>query len=210
MNNGNAVGFVGVGAAMWLLPFLVPAWFPHVAVDGSSTRAIWVQAMGLVELAIGATYLARHWAAPAFGRWLAALPRGAVSSADWLPEGRPENVIAVDFAFAAQGSVDERPDGAIAAVGPRRKFRDAELRFLRRLAQLRRSMQRGPSASAGMVALYGPREALVNLVQASLTDLHRLYSMNPDEFDEYALAMLGDLLSGGSTGSARQGAGEAA
>lgn len=195
---------------MWLLPILLPASFPHVAVDGSSTRALWTQLMGLVELVLGAGYLGRHWCLPAFASWLSATKqRRAVSTAAWQPDAQPENVLAVDFADmrAQPSAIDAMPElerrlvevavptrRALAAIRTLRKLRGAEARFLHVLARLRELAQRGPSTSHGVMSFYGPRDSLVALVQSSLGDLHRVYSMKPDEFDEHALAMLSELL----------------
>lgn len=59
---------------MWILPVIAPGWFPPAAIDGTSTRALWLEAMGLVQLAIGAGYLARQRVLPAVWQWLAAAP----------------------------------------------------------------------------------------------------------------------------------------
>ncbi len=62
MNSANAIGFVALGLAMWLLPSVAPAWFPPAAVDGSSTRALWLEVMGLVQLGCGASYVIHQYA----------------------------------------------------------------------------------------------------------------------------------------------------
>jgi hypothetical protein len=61
MNRANALTFLVIGVSMWLLPVVSPDSFRHVAVDGSSTRALWLQVMGLVQLGLGATYLLKHY-----------------------------------------------------------------------------------------------------------------------------------------------------
>lgn len=76
MNSANAFGFLGVGLAMWLLPALAPSWFTHVAIDGSSTRALWLQVMGPVQVAIGLWFLGQ--------RALTALRIAARRATDWV------------------------------------------------------------------------------------------------------------------------------
>lgn len=119
MNNGNALGFVVIGLAMCLLPLAVPAWFPHLAIDGSSTRALWTQFMGAVQCLIGIGYLLRHVSAllGAGARQPAAEQRGAIATADWQPDAVPQNLIAVNFSSAgATVSLDHA--AARTAAGP--------------------------------------------------------------------------------------------
>ena len=58
MNSGNAIGFIVLGAVMSVLPHLFPGLCPATGFDGTSARALWLQLMGLVELAVGGSYLA--------------------------------------------------------------------------------------------------------------------------------------------------------
>jgi len=53
MNKGNASGFLLFGAVMWMLPAVAPEMFPRNGLDGSSTRALWMQVMSVVHLAVG-------------------------------------------------------------------------------------------------------------------------------------------------------------
>jgi hypothetical protein len=102
MNNANAWGFVVLGAAMVSLPFLVPAWFHHLAMDGSSTRALWCETVGSVQFLLGAVHLLRQGAIATRDaiRGLADV-RGAVATADWQGDSFPRGVVAVDFARRA-------------------------------------------------------------------------------------------------------------
>lgn len=81
MNSANAVGFVALGLALWLLPSVAPAWFPHSAVDGSSTRALWLEVMGLVQLGLGASYLLNQYVRIGRGRQSAPTETAAVPQA---------------------------------------------------------------------------------------------------------------------------------
>lgn len=103
MNTANASGFFGLGLVMWLLPLLAPGWFPHVAVDGSSTRALWIQAMGMVQCCIGAGYLF-HFANLAIRTWLESLAiQLAQRRAVWAAEREAwaNGVVRVDFRDAS-------------------------------------------------------------------------------------------------------------
>lgn len=97
MNTANAFGFLGVGLVMWLMPIVIPGWFPHVAMDGSSTRALWSQTMGLVQLVLGLSYLLqRGYVALQLRPAKAGVQRGAVATGDWQTDGLPAGVLAVD------------------------------------------------------------------------------------------------------------------
>ena len=74
MNNRNAWGFVSFGTVMSLLPLLAPAWFPPTGIDGASTRAIWLEVMGVFQLLLGGVRVLWHAVVPAFVRWLAFTP----------------------------------------------------------------------------------------------------------------------------------------
>jgi hypothetical protein len=58
MNSGNAIGFVVLGAVMSALPHLAPGLCPATGFDGTSTRAVWLQLMGFLQVALGTGYLA--------------------------------------------------------------------------------------------------------------------------------------------------------
>jgi hypothetical protein len=112
MNFTNAVGFVVFGITSLLLPRIVPAWFAQLAVDGSSTRALWVQFMGFVQLGIGIAQVfaqVRAWAleprsVPATQGVGPAVPSRATAPRALQPVMLPDNVVAVDFRnLAARG-----------------------------------------------------------------------------------------------------------
>lgn len=106
MNNGNALGFLVLGAAMCLLPFLVPAWFHHIAMDGSSTRALWCETVGAVQCLIGVTYLTRQGVIAAMsGLRTLAEARRAIATADWAARRLSRGVVSVDFGVDAGSRV---------------------------------------------------------------------------------------------------------
>ncbi|MEO7598969.1 MAG: hypothetical protein ABIV50_08550 [Opitutus sp.] len=60
MNLRPALGFFAVGAVCALLPRFAPGVCPFTAVDGSSTRMIWLQIMSTLLMGIGLSYFARR------------------------------------------------------------------------------------------------------------------------------------------------------
>ena len=58
MNSGNSIGFVLLGAVMTALPYVAPGLCPATGFDGTSTRAVWLEVMGLLQFGLGASYLA--------------------------------------------------------------------------------------------------------------------------------------------------------
>lgn len=112
MTFANAVGFVVFGITSLLLPRIAPAWFANLAVDGSSTRALWVQFMGFVQLGIGLAQVFGYLrsraleprSVPATEGIETAAPARALSSRSPEPVLLPDNVVAVDFrGLAARG-----------------------------------------------------------------------------------------------------------
>ncbi len=73
MSNRNAWGFLSFGLVMTLLPMLQPGWFPP-GVNGTSTRAIWLELMGIVQLLLGGASVIWHGVVPAIIHWLAFTP----------------------------------------------------------------------------------------------------------------------------------------
>lgn len=74
MNTGNACGFFLLGLAMWFLPLWAPEYFPANGLDGSSTRALWLQTVGVLQAAIGAAFIVTLGILPAVKGWLASEP----------------------------------------------------------------------------------------------------------------------------------------
>src|SRR3954469_5634821 len=74
MSTGNAFGFFFFGLLMWFLPTLAPGLFAHQALDGASTRALWVQVMAVVQTSLGLGFLIRQDLLPRFSRWLSRAP----------------------------------------------------------------------------------------------------------------------------------------
>ncbi len=99
MNFTNAVGFVVFGIISLLLPTIAPAWFDHVAVDGASTRALWVQFMGVLQCGIGLGYALRYVAVGVMQLRARAADTIAVpeTAIRWEPVPVRSNVVAVDF-----------------------------------------------------------------------------------------------------------------
>jgi hypothetical protein len=76
MNNLNAVAFCAIGAVMELLPHVFPAWFSPAHADQASSRALWLDLMGAVQVTLGAGYLVRARVMPALARILSVAPDG--------------------------------------------------------------------------------------------------------------------------------------
>ncbi len=87
MNPANALGFLASGALMGLLPRLFPGWFPPNGFDGTSARALWMEAMGLVQGALGATYLVKNYLILPVLRWSASRPAPAEKPASIMLPG---------------------------------------------------------------------------------------------------------------------------
>ena len=74
MNGSNALVFALLGTAMGLLPALAPSWFPLTGSDGTSARALWLDTMGAVQVALGLGYLVGARLAPAALRIARGIP----------------------------------------------------------------------------------------------------------------------------------------
>jgi hypothetical protein len=64
MTTSNALGFFILGITMFFVPAILPDCFAVRALDGSSTSALWLGAMGLFEATMGMFYIARNEAVP--------------------------------------------------------------------------------------------------------------------------------------------------
>lgn len=71
----DAWGFLLFGLMMGCLPMIAPAWFVPTGIDGASTRALWLEFMGLVQTAIGGGRVLWQLAVPALVRWLTYVPQ---------------------------------------------------------------------------------------------------------------------------------------
>jgi hypothetical protein len=76
MNGVNAALFALVGSAMELLPRLFPASFPPSGADQASARALWLSAMGVLQIGLGLAYLVRLHVVPFATRAVAAIRTG--------------------------------------------------------------------------------------------------------------------------------------
>jgi len=72
MNPRNGFGFLSVGFWMWLLPALVPDWFPAPVFGGENGRALWLEGMGVIQMLLGGGIVLRHFVLPSLVRWSAA------------------------------------------------------------------------------------------------------------------------------------------
>jgi hypothetical protein len=81
MKSNDALGFFSLGLAMTLLPILFPGLFPPNASDGSSTSALWLEIMGLLNTLLGGVHLLRAQLLPWVERTLF-----------WKAEAEPESV----------------------------------------------------------------------------------------------------------------------
>ena len=68
MNALNAIVFAALGSAMEALPRMFPSLFPPTGSDESSTRALWLSTMGVVQLAIGIGFIFRVYLVPLIHR----------------------------------------------------------------------------------------------------------------------------------------------
>src|SRR5688500_2840565 len=118
MNTGNASGFLLFGVVMWILPDVAPDLFPRQSVDGSSARALWVQVMGLVQLAIGFGFLVQLAVWPRLTRWLATEP---AMEPVWTRDPVPANAMAAMAALSEQSALFAaqrfEPNGVVALRG---------------------------------------------------------------------------------------------
>lgn len=76
MNTANAIAFCLLGAGMFFMPEMLPAWFAGAG-TGTNTSALWLQLMGGVNGTTGAAWLVRMQVLPAAGQvlaWRPALP----------------------------------------------------------------------------------------------------------------------------------------
>ncbi len=85
MNSLNSIIFALIGSVMGLLPAVFPSWFPPTGADQSSTRALWLDTMGVVQAGLGVGFLIRAHVVPAALRILSPIPtsdRGAFALPD--------------------------------------------------------------------------------------------------------------------------------
>jgi hypothetical protein len=102
MNTRHAWGFLSLGLVMGLVPMVAPAWFPPSGMDGSSTRALWLELMGLVQTVLGGGRVTWHLAAPAIVRWLAVAPAPRAAVVPFAPAAdRPLPAAGLEEAEAA-------------------------------------------------------------------------------------------------------------
>ena len=71
MNPRNGFGFLAIGFWMWLLPALVPSWFPAVAFGDTDSQALWLEGMGVVQMLLGGGIVLRRLVLPSLLRWAA-------------------------------------------------------------------------------------------------------------------------------------------
>jgi hypothetical protein len=82
MDPRNGFGFLAVGFLMWLLPALIPFWFPPAPFGGADGRAMWLEGMGVIQMLLGGGLVLRHFVVPAMVR-MAAARRAAEAGASF-------------------------------------------------------------------------------------------------------------------------------
>src|SRR5476651_973737 len=71
MDPRHGFGFLVIGVLMWMLPALIPAWFPAPLFGGANGQAMWLEGMGVVQILLGGGLVLRHFAIPSLVRWAA-------------------------------------------------------------------------------------------------------------------------------------------
>jgi len=147
---------------MWLLPVIAGGWFPPTGIDGTSARALWLETMGLVQIAIGVTYLIRGELMPRFAEWLASEPRPTAVLTQAPVPAEATNVVPFPDAAAGHGVAG---------------------RLMGRLLHLR---------APRLLRAYAHRTAapLVQLVESGRIDLRALERGGPDGLRERNVAGL--------------------
>jgi hypothetical protein len=87
MNANNALIFAALGSLMEFVPKAFPSVFPHCGADEFSCRALWLQAMGAVQITIGTGFLILNYAVP-FAFRIVSKTRSRESGAIALPAAR--------------------------------------------------------------------------------------------------------------------------
>ena len=192
MNTGNAFGFVLFGATMWFLPTVAPEMFPRNSLDGSSARALWLQVMGLVQVAMGAAFVLQMEIWPRVSRWLSTAP---AMEPVWSHEPVPANAVALDLGAAEVALSEQRalfaarrlePDGLVSLRGKHATlwsalkiaFLDQErfVHFLERFRLLSYRHRNGAHAHRPAPVVFGhnAEHALVHLIQSRGINLQQL------------------------------------
>lgn len=199
MNTGNACGFFILGLAMWLLPIWAPDYFPANGLDGTSTRALWLQTVGLAQAAIGMWFIASLGIVPAITRWLASAPaleprwKNAPVPADAAPVAAftADEELAAGAALLKQGGLVAASRGSKAnrMVAFRRKHAALgrplevalldEKRFVHFLERLRllahRDGNRAHAHGAAPIVLgHDAQHALVHFIKSGRVDFEQL------------------------------------
>jgi hypothetical protein len=91
MNALNALVFAALGSVMEVLPSIFPSWFPPTGSDRSSTRALWLALMGVVQITLGVGFIVRAYVVPGFFRIVSRTP-AATSGTLALPHARGATV----------------------------------------------------------------------------------------------------------------------
>jgi hypothetical protein len=72
MDPRNGFGFLVIGFLMWLLPALIPDWFPAPLFGGTNGKAMWLEGMGVIQMLLGGGLVLRHFVLPPMARWASA------------------------------------------------------------------------------------------------------------------------------------------
>lgn len=99
MNHANALTMITLGAIMVAAPHVAPDWFQPTAIDGSSTRALWLSVVGTTQSGLAALWLLREALAQAWQRLQTALP-AAHPKPQVDADAQPEALLGTAFATA--------------------------------------------------------------------------------------------------------------
>jgi hypothetical protein len=177
---------------MWALPNVAPDLFPRQSIDGSSARALWVQSMALVHLAVGLGFLVQLEIWPRVMRWLTTEP---AMEPVWTRDPVPANAVALDMG-AAEVALSEQsalfaagrfePDSVVALRGKyatlwsalKVAFLDEKrfVHFLERFRFLSHRHRDGAHAHRPAPVVFGQdaEHALVHLIQSRGINLQQL------------------------------------
>ena len=172
---------------MWVLPDVAPDLFPRQSVDGSSARALWIQAMALVHLSVGLGFLMQLAIWPRLMRWLATEP---AMEPVWTREPVPANAVAAAMALSEQSALFAaqrfEPNGMVALRGKyttlwsalKVAFLDEKrfVHFLERFRFLAHRHRNGAHAHRTSPVVFGhdAEHALVHLIETRGIDFQQL------------------------------------
>jgi hypothetical protein len=87
MKDLDAIMFALIGSIMELLPLAFPSWFPRAGGEVAGSRVLWLEAMGAVQIGLGASFMVGVHLVPALARIFSSIPAGERESIS-LPDPR--------------------------------------------------------------------------------------------------------------------------